>query len=288
MRVLTEWASMLAEAGSSAKKIEREMKIHDVLIVLDMQNDMMEGGPMEVVECEAVIPEIARLIGHASQTGSKIIAVKAYHPISHCSFTGRRAAFPRHCVQGTSGSYFCDEIGEALSLAMRRAHERKENNVHICFKGFCEQISSSGAIPYAPQFALQRLTMADPSKPMTDWTGAFELRCSNLSDDINAHPDIRSILRKVPIKEILWGAPEGSRIFVCGVPFDFGVIDTACCAHQMGKSGIHIVFDASRPFYFAGEGIGKGGFLSSATDIHQMLEQHDIKLCYTSDVVRTS
>eukprot|EP01060_Flectonema_neradi_P027522 TRINITY_DN37127_c0_g1_i1.p1 TRINITY_DN37127_c0_g1~~TRINITY_DN37127_c0_g1_i1.p1 ORF type:complete len:283 (+),score=47.67 TRINITY_DN37127_c0_g1_i1:51-899(+) len=279
---------MLAEAGSSAKKIEKEMKIHDVLIVMDMQNDMMEGGPMEVAESESVIPEVVRLIGHASQVGAKIIAVRAYHPANHCSFIGRRAAFPRHCLQGTTGSYFCDEIGEALTQAMQRAQERKESNVHICFKGLCDQISSNGAIPYAPQFALQRLTMSDPSKPMIDWSGAFELKCSNLAADVNAHPDIRSILRKVPIKEILWGAPEGSRIFICGLPFDFGVIDTACCAHLMGKSGIHIVFDATRPFYFPGEGIGKGGFLSSATEIHQMLAQHDIRLCYCSDVVRSS
>eukprot|EP00659_Diplonema_papillatum_P022399 gene22399-34301_t len=155
--VLSLYARLLAEAGTVQRKLDRGLKAHDVLIVVNAQNDFLEDGLAPVHEATEAVEEQVRLIQHASSVGAKIIAAKAFHPSNHCSFTTKRTAVPPHCIQGTHGAFFCGPVADALAAARAKARERRSNSVHICFKGVSDEISSPGALPYCLEFGQKRL-----------------------------------------------------------------------------------------------------------------------------------
>lgn len=72
------------------------------LIIVDMQNDFLSGGPLEVHGSDAIIDQIVA----ASDKFDVICATADLHPIDHESFT----AWPAHCVTGTTGAELHDKI----------------------------------------------------------------------------------------------------------------------------------------------------------------------------------
>ena len=86
------------------------------LIVVDMQNDFMPGGPLGVAEADTLVAPINRLIARLPV----VVATQDWHPPGHGSFAsahpGRRPGevvplagleqvlWPDHCVQHTPGA----------------------------------------------------------------------------------------------------------------------------------------------------------------------------------------
>eukprot|EP00755_Sulcionema_specki_P037305 Sspe_Gene.108678::Locus_87799_Transcript_1_1_Confidence_1.000_Length_1224::g.108678::m.108678/K08281/pncA; nicotinamidase/pyrazinamidase len=284
--VLHKWESLLAEGGVAPRKLDRGLRKNDVVIVVDMQKDFFSGGPVEVPEADAVVPEVVQLLEAAMRVRCPVMAVRSYHPTNHCCFTGQGGAFPSHCVQGTAGCDFHPKIRTALAEARKDAVRRKDFNCYFCFKGFCEDVPSPGAFAYPLNFATQRLAI-DFENPQLEWSGAFELRCSNIAEDTNAPPDLRAVLRRTALRDLLWKETNDStRVFICGLSFDHSVLDTACCAVLAGVRNVHIVFDATRPRYAPGVGRYNGGFFSSPSEVSLLLSNHSITLCYTSDLLK--
>jgi len=62
----------------------------------------------------------------------------------HASFQENKGPFPPHCVQGTQGSEFVDEIAQALEYALIHNHAK----TFIVFKGMHECQDSFSAFPY--------------------------------------------------------------------------------------------------------------------------------------------
>ncbi len=52
------------------------------LIVIDVQNDFMPGGPLEIAEGERIVPVINRML----EKFHLIIATQDWHPSQHQSF----------------------------------------------------------------------------------------------------------------------------------------------------------------------------------------------------------
>jgi nicotinamidase/pyrazinamidase len=96
----------------------------NTLILVDIQNDFLPGGPLPVPEGDAVIPIANRL-----QEGGRfdlIVATQDWHPAGHGSFAanhpGRTVGevielnglpqilWPVHCVQETRGASFTDGL----------------------------------------------------------------------------------------------------------------------------------------------------------------------------------
>lgn len=92
------------------------------LIIVDLQNDFMPGGSLEVPKGDEVVP-----IANAVQKNFPIIvATKDWHPEEHGSFAKNHPArkegevvdlaglpqilWPRHCVQNAHGSEFVKEL----------------------------------------------------------------------------------------------------------------------------------------------------------------------------------
>jgi nicotinamidase/pyrazinamidase len=89
---------------------------HDVLLVIDVQNDFCPGGALAVAGGDSVLAPINRL----AQRFDHVILTQDWHPANHASFAsahpgkqpfeqiampyGSQTLWPDHCVQGTQGA----------------------------------------------------------------------------------------------------------------------------------------------------------------------------------------
>lgn len=95
------------------------MVLMQVLLVVDLQKDFMQGGSLAVPGAELVVPVINALIPKFEY----VIASKDWHPEGHISFASThhkkagekvdgQILWPDHCIQGTPGSDFCDTFDQ--------------------------------------------------------------------------------------------------------------------------------------------------------------------------------
>lgn len=125
------------------------------LLIVDVQNDFLPGGNLEVPDGDEVIPGINRL----EQKFQYMVATQDWHSADHQSFASRHSGkdemetgkvggerqvlWPDHCVQGTEGAQF------PLHLAGRKvgAIVRKGTLSHVdSYSGFYDmnQENSTG------------------------------------------------------------------------------------------------------------------------------------------------
>lgn len=112
---------------------------HDILLVIDVQNDFCSGGALAVPDGDAVIPVIHRL----APLFQHILLTQDWHNPHHLSFAGahlgkhafeeievsygRQTLWPDHCVQNTPGADFHPD----LHLPQAELILRKGFNPHI-------------------------------------------------------------------------------------------------------------------------------------------------------------
>src|SRR5260370_17316703 len=83
------------------------------LVVVDIQNDFVEGGALPVPGGKQVAALVSRHIRHFKQEYSFVVATRDYHedPAGHFSdhpdFVN---TWPPHCIIGTSGAALCAPI----------------------------------------------------------------------------------------------------------------------------------------------------------------------------------
>jgi nicotinamidase/pyrazinamidase len=82
----------------------------DALIVVDVQRDFCLGGALPIADCEEIVPLINRLIEDAMRGGALIVASRDWHPRGHSSFHDRAGPWPEHCVQGSIGAMFHEDL----------------------------------------------------------------------------------------------------------------------------------------------------------------------------------
>jgi nicotinamidase/pyrazinamidase len=94
----------------------------DVLLVIDVQNDFCPGGGLAVPDGDHVVPAINTL----ARRFAHVVLTQDWHPRRHLSFAsshagrapfstiemayGTQVLWPDHCVQGTSGAAFHEDL----------------------------------------------------------------------------------------------------------------------------------------------------------------------------------
>jgi nicotinamidase/pyrazinamidase len=78
----------------------------DALVVVDVQNDFLQGGALAVPKGDAVVPALNRYLGAWRARGLPVFATRDWHPAEHCSFQARGGPWPSHCEAGTGGAAF--------------------------------------------------------------------------------------------------------------------------------------------------------------------------------------
>ena len=87
-----------------------KLEKYDVLIIVDVQNDFLPGGALEVPNSDVIIPVLNRYIVLFSKAGLPVVATRDWHPPDHCSFKNQGGLWPPHCVRGTKGAEFSPEL----------------------------------------------------------------------------------------------------------------------------------------------------------------------------------
>lgn len=92
------------------------------LAIIDVQNDFLPGGSLEVPGSDVILPHINRIMGEFDL----VVAAQDWHPHNHGSFAsqhpGRKpfeestlnglpqTLWPDHCVQGSPGAQFSAQL----------------------------------------------------------------------------------------------------------------------------------------------------------------------------------
>lgn len=129
----------------------------DVLIVVDVQNDFLPGGPLAVTDGDAVIAPINAL----AQRFAHVVCTQDWHTPGHVSFAsshpgkapfetislpyGEQVLWPDHCVQGSRGAALAE------ALAVPRAEL-------VIRKGFRPDVDSYSAFTEADRKTTTGLT----------------------------------------------------------------------------------------------------------------------------------
>lgn len=82
----------------------------DALILVDVQKDFLPGGNLAVPHGDQVIEPLNRAIEIFSSRNLPIFATRDWHPPNHCSFHVQGGPWPSHCVAGTSGASFPEDL----------------------------------------------------------------------------------------------------------------------------------------------------------------------------------
>lgn len=96
------------------------------LIIVDPQNDFIEGGSLPVSGARSAMQQLAEFVKNSSAEFSTIFVTQDSHPENHCSFSSNGGIWPVHCVRDSSGFEVFPQLQEVLSGL---------NNVKYCRKG---------------------------------------------------------------------------------------------------------------------------------------------------------
>eukprot|EP01065_Artemidia_motanka_P027261 TRINITY_DN32485_c0_g1_i1.p1 TRINITY_DN32485_c0_g1~~TRINITY_DN32485_c0_g1_i1.p1 ORF type:complete len:903 (+),score=254.13 TRINITY_DN32485_c0_g1_i1:70-2709(+) len=130
------------------------------------------------------------------------------------------------------------------------------------------------------------VTVEHRRHPLLRWSGAYFLNSAGLAawdglTDINAPPDPTALRRPLSLTSAL--QDEGiRRLFICGVPLERQVVETAVAAASQLQSKpddprVFIVLDSTRPSYVFG--VGKhGGFLMDPASLAETLADKGVKV----------
>jgi nicotinamidase-related amidase len=107
----------------------------DALVLVDVQNDFLKGGSLEVPGGDEIVPVLNRYIRLFESRGVPVIATRDWHPEGHCSFTARGGPWPKHCVQGTEGSRFPEALLISDSTMVISTASETEKEAYSGFQG---------------------------------------------------------------------------------------------------------------------------------------------------------
>src|SRR5215510_4580091 len=86
------------------------MQMGDALLIVDVQNDFCPGGALGVMDGDQVVPVLNQWIEDAQRQQIPLFFTRDWHPAGHISFLERGGPWPPHCVQGTRGAAFRDDL----------------------------------------------------------------------------------------------------------------------------------------------------------------------------------
>ena len=141
------------------------------LLVIDVQNDFCPGGALAVDRGDEVVPEINRIVRNYPVR----VFTQDWHTKGHGSFASahpKRAPFevidmpygpqvlwPDHCVQGTDGADFHEDlITETAQMVLRKGFRSEIDSYSAFFEN--DRTTATGLEGYLRGRGVERLTLA--------------------------------------------------------------------------------------------------------------------------------
>jgi len=107
----------------------------DALLVIDMQLDFLPGGALGVPKGDEVLAPVNRLLRLFSNQGLPIYASRDWHPENHCSFAARGGPWPPHCVAGTPGAAFSNQLDLPAGTIVVSEADSADADAYSAFNG---------------------------------------------------------------------------------------------------------------------------------------------------------
>lgn len=107
----------------------------DALMIIDMQNDFLEGGSLEVPGSNALIPVFNCYIVRFQQSRLPVIATRDWHPPDHCSFVQQGGPWPPHCIAGSAGAAFHADLALPADTHVISKAITREADAYSAFSG---------------------------------------------------------------------------------------------------------------------------------------------------------
>ena len=82
------------------------------LIVVDVQNDFCPGGSLAVAHGDEVVPPLNKLINEFLDRDEPVYKTRDWHPAKTKHFQAFGGTWPVHCVQGTHGAEFHQDLSD--------------------------------------------------------------------------------------------------------------------------------------------------------------------------------
>lgn len=105
----------------------------DALLVIDVQNDFLPGGSLEVPEGDAVIPVLNHCLALFAKLHLPVYASRDWHPVDHCSFRAQGGPWPLHCVAGSHGAAFAANLALPPDATVISKDDTPERNTYSDF-----------------------------------------------------------------------------------------------------------------------------------------------------------
>ena len=149
------------------------IKSTDSLIVVDIQNDFVPGGALAVNDGDKIIPGINNLMSKFHENGARIILTQDWHPPNHLSFANQHEGkspfdsvegvfgigpvfWPDHCVQGTRGAEFHNELNVSKAhLIIRKGIHKKIDSYSAFIEN--DKLTDTGLAGYLENAGLLRI-----------------------------------------------------------------------------------------------------------------------------------
>ena len=149
------------------------MKItdRDALIVVDVQNDFCPGGALPVAHGDETIPVINRLTPRFFH----VVMTQDWHPAEHLSLVsshpdaqpfstikvdyGEQTLWPDHCVQGSYGAAFHEDVDLTMAQLILRKGFRREIDSYSAFREN-DRTTKTGLAGYLHELGVQRIFLA--------------------------------------------------------------------------------------------------------------------------------
>ncbi|PID36337.1 MAG: nicotinamidase/pyrazinamidase [Rhodobacterales bacterium] len=142
----------------------------EALLVIDVQNDFCPGGALAVTGGNEIVPEINRMLRDFSVR----VFTQDWHPPGHSSFAsvhpenapfdtitmpyGAQTLWPDHCVQGSNGAEFHEDLHlEPADLILRKGFRPQVDSYSAFFEN--DRTTPTGLEGYLRTRGVSRLTL---------------------------------------------------------------------------------------------------------------------------------
>lgn len=128
------------------------------LLIIDLQNDFLDGGALEVKGSVKLIDGINDLM----EKFPLVLASKDWHPKGHCSFISsqsEKALWPDHCIQHSFGAEFPSSLhGYKINKTFYKGSLVNEESYSAFFVG--DKGVSTGLNEYLKELGVKELYLA--------------------------------------------------------------------------------------------------------------------------------
>lgn len=132
------------------------------LIVVDVQNDFLSSGALEIPGSDKILTKVNHLISHFDH----VILTQDWHPKGHISFQSanqdkfendQEILWPDHCIQGSYGADFAPNLFiEKAELILRKGFQKNLDSYSAFFEN--DKITSTGLHGFCKERGFEHLT----------------------------------------------------------------------------------------------------------------------------------